>query len=417
MRFYYRICLSAFIITSQLFSIADTVFAQTADMLLQNGMVFDSEKKIFRKQDVLIQEGKILAIGLDLKGVSAKKILNLRGLLVCPGLIDIHTHVFTGPEVNRFANGTNSISPDDFCLRSGVTTVVDAGTAGWKNFDLFYSQNIQPSKTRILSFVNIAGDGMTGDPRQEDLTKMDPQAALGTIQKYKSIIVGVKIGHYEGTDWAPFDAAKILAENAGLPLFVECHLPAYSLEDQLARMRPGDIITHTFEKVHERMPILDSAGKLRSFVAQAASRGILFDLGHGGAGFWYDQAIPAFRQQFWPHTFGTDFHRFSMNAGMKDMLNVLSKFLAIGMPLEELIFRATAGAAQAIRRPELGAIKKGNPADIAVLNIRQGRFGFTDAGGTTISGNKKLEAELTLRDGKIVWDLNGISTATWKIKN
>jgi dihydroorotase len=190
---------------------------------------------------------------------------------------------------------------------------------------------------------------------------------------------------------------------------VECHLPQFSLEDQLKKMRPGDIITHSFEKIDERMPIVDEQGNLRPFVLEAKKRGVLFDLGHGGAGFWYSVAIPAMKQGLPPNTFGTDLHRFSINAGMKDMLNVMSKYLAMGMNLNDVIQTATWNAAKAIKHEELGNLSEGSVADIAVIRIRDGKFGFVDAGGNAIEGKQKFEAELTLREGKVVWDLNGIS--------
>ncbi len=174
-------------------------------------------------------------------------------------------------------------------------------------------------------------------------------------------------------------------------------------------MRPGDIITHSFEHVSDRMPFVDEQGKLRSFLLQAQEKGILFDVGHGGAGFWFSQAVPALEQGFWPHSFGTDLHRFSMNAGMKDMLNLMSKYLSMGMPLKEVLLRGSWNPAQAIKREDLGHLSKGAVADIAVLSLKKGTFGFVDAGKNRIVGKQKFEAELTLRAGKIVWDLNGIS--------
>ena len=157
------------------------------------------------------------------------------------------------------------------------------------------------------------------------------------------------------------------------------------------------------------MPIVDEQGNLRPFVLEAKKRGVLFDLGHGGAGFWYSVAIPAMKQGLPPNTFGTDLHRFSINAGMKDMLNVMSKYLAMGMNLNDVIQTATWNAAKAIKHEELGNLSEGSVADIAVIRIRDGKFGFVDAGGNAIEGKQKFEAELTLREGKVVWDLNGIS--------
>jgi dihydroorotase len=161
------------------------------------------------------------------------------------------------------------------------------------------------------------------------------------------------------------------------------------------------------------MSVIDDKGKVRPFVKQAKARGILFDLGHGGAGFWFSEAIPALQQGLAPDSFGTDLHRFSMNAGMKDMLNVMSKYLSMGMTLENVLVRATSGPAKSIRRPDLGHLGEGAVADVAVLRLRSGAFGFVDAGGNKVDGKQKFEAELTIRAGKIVWDLNGISAVNF----
>jgi len=197
-------------------------------------------------------------------------------------------------------------------------------------------------------------------------------------------------------------------------MFVECHLPQYSLENQLQKMRPGDIITHSYEQVSERMPVVDEHGKVRPFVLTAQKRGVLFDVGHGGAGFWFSQAVPAFQQGLAPNSFGSDLHRFSMNAGMKSMLNIMSKYMAIGMSIEDVVIRATWNPAREIKREDLGNLSEGAVADIAVLSVQKGKFGFIDAGGNRLEGNKKLEAELTIRAGKIVWDLNGLAGQLWK---
>jgi dihydroorotase len=238
---------------------------------------------------------------------------------------------------------------------------------------------------------------------------MNVDSASAILRKFPETIIGIKIGHYDGADWKPFDNAVAAAEKSGVPLFVECHLPQYSLADQLARMRPGDMITHSYEKVSERMSVIDENGMVRPFVREAQQRGILFDVGHGGAGFWFSEAIPAMRQGLSPNSFGTDLHRFSVNAGMKDMLNVMSKFMAMGMKKEEVILKATWAPATALRRKDLGHLSKGATADVAVWRIRKGRFGFVDAGKNRIESTEKLENELTLRGGKVVWDLNGLS--------
>ena len=388
--------------------------AQQYDLLIKNGLVIDPKNQINSILDVAIANGKIAKIEKNISASNATKVIDATGLMVTPGLIDIHTHVFVGTWPDKFADGILSLSPDDFTFKSGVTTVVDAGTSGWRNFPVFKNQVIDKSQTRVLAFLNIAGSGMSGEPDQQDIKDMDSKMTSLAVQKYPEIIVGIKIGHYEGSDWVPFETALDAAQKTNLPLFVECHLPQLSLEEQLKRMRPGDIITHSFEKVSERMTVIDEQGNVRQFVLDAKKKGILFDVGHGGAGFWFSQAIPAFEQGLSPNSFGSDLHRFSMNAGMKSMLNIMSKYLNMGMPVEDIILRATWNAAKSIKRSDLGNLSEGAIADITVLSLLNGKFGFVDAGGIKLEGNKKLEAELTIRAGKIVWDLNGLAAQKWK---
>ncbi len=392
----------------------DATQAQAVDLLIKGGHVFDPKNNIDAVMDVAIAEGKVFRVAADIPANEAKKVIDAIGLYVVPGLIDIHTHVFVGSQSGQFADGINSLSPDDFTFRAGITTVVDAGTSGWRNFPQFKAQVIDQSKTRVLAFLNIAGSGMSGNPTQQDIGDMDAEKTAQLADEYPDVIVGIKIGHYEGSEWTPFDRALSAGKQTKKPLFVECHLPQYSLADQLKRMRPGDMITHSYEKVAERMSVVDEQGKVRPFVMEAKNRGILFDVGHGGAGFWFSEAMPALEQGLWPNSFGTDLHRFSMNAGMKDMLNVMSKYLSMGMPLKDVLLRATWNPAKAIQREDLGNLSEGAAADIAVLRLREGDFGYIDAGGNRLQGNRKFEAELTIRAGKVVWDLNGMAAQEFK---
>ncbi len=391
-----------------------SIRAQQIDLLLKGGHVIDPKNKIDGKMDVAIVDGKIFKVAADIPFSSAKKVVDVTGLIVSPGLIDIHTHVFTGPTAG-FANGSSSVKPDDFTFRAGITTVVDAGTSGYKSFPAFKEQVIDRSRTRVLSFLNVFAPGMIGGKAEQDTMDMDLQKADELIKKYPDIIAGVKIGHYSGKSWTPFTAASNLAASNNRPLFVECHITEFSLEDQLNHMKPGDIITHAYENVSERMPVVDEKGNVRPFVLAAQKRGILFDVGHGGVGFWFNQAVPSVKQGLFPNTFGTDMHHNSVNSGMKDMLNLMSKYLNMGMTKEEILKRATSGAAEAIRRPDLGNLSEGAVADIAVLRVNTGKFGFMDAAGYKLEGNKKFEAEMTVRNGRIVWDLNGMSAVGWSM--
>lgn len=381
--------------------------AQQIDLLIKGGHVIDPKNNINSKMDVAIVAGKIFKVDTNIPAGDAKKIIDATGLYVSPGLINMHTHVYAGSNVG-FADGTSSQLPDAFAPRSGITTVVDAGTSGWRNFPDFKTKIIDASATRVLAFLNIAASGYSVDKAQENIEEMDVKMTAETVRKNPEILVGVRIGRFEGKDWTPFERASEAARLTNTPLFVECHLPEYSLEDQLKHMRSGDILTHAFENVSERMTVVDEKGKVRPFVMAAQKRGVLFDVGHGGGGFWFNQGIPAFKQGLLPNSFGTDEHRTSMNSGMKTMLNVMSKYLVMGMSLPEVIDRGSWKAAQSIKREDLGNLSVGSVADIAVLSVQEGKFGFVDSGNNRIEGNSKLEAEMTVRAGRIIWDLNGL---------
>lgn len=388
-------------------------FGQVHDLVLINGHLLDAKNGINQPMDIAILNGKISKIAKKILPEEGKRVVDVKGLIITPGLIDPHTHVYVGEKPRTFAGGSSSVSPDSFSFRSGVTTVVDAGTSGWRNFGHFKTTVIDVSQTRVLAFLNIAGAGMRGNPGQEDITDMNSAITAQTIGNNSAYLVGVKIGHYEGTDWMPFDRALEAANLANVPLLVECHLPEYSLADQLERMRPGDILTHTYENIRDRAPIIDIHGKLLPIVKAAKNRGILFDVSHGGAGFWFNQAIPAIQQGLTPDTFGTDLHRFSMNSGMKNFSNVLSKFMAMGMTMEDVLTQASWKTAQAIKREDLGHLSLGTEADIAIFRVRNGTFGFVDSAGMRIEGKQLLETELTIRAGRIVYDLNGISATPY----
>ena len=389
-----------------------TGYSQKIDILLKGGHVIDPANNIDAVMDVAISDGRIAKVAPDISATSAGRVLDVKGMYVVPGLIDIHTHVFVGPN-QGFANGFSCVSPDDITFKSGITTVVDAGTSGWRNFPLFKSQVIDRSQTRILAFLSIAASGMTGFPSEENINEMDPRMTSLVVSQYPDEIVGVKIGHYTDADRAPFDRAIEAATLANVPLIVECHLPMYPLEEILGKMRPGDIYTHSFTTAVDRECILDDQLKLKPCVIQAKDKGVRFDVGHGGGMFHFNVAIPAFKQGLLPDSFGSDLHRSSMNSAMKNMLETMSKFLNIGMELQDVIYRATWNAAQSIRRNDLGNLSVGAEADVAVLSMRTGKFGFTDTRGNRLDGDRRLKAELTIRAGRIVYDNNGIAARNW----
>ena len=394
--------------------------AQQFDLVLKRGRLIDPRNKIDSIMDIAISGGKIARVDQDIPASLGRQIVDVGGLIVAPGLIDIHVHVFYGVEPDgAYSSGPNGLPPDGYTLRSGVTTAVDVGSSGWRNFREFKERVIDSARTRILAFLNIVGSGMKGDPLEQNLADMDAKLTAMRIKQFPQILVGVKVAHYRGPEWDPVDRAVEAGRLANVPVMVDFggSTPEHSLKDLfLTHLRPADIFTHAYSHVSGRTPIVDEEGNVRPYVHEARKRGIIFDVGHGGGSFLFRQAIPAMKQGFVPDSISTDLHRGSMNAGMKDMLNVMSKFLNMGMSEADVILRSTWNPAQEIKCTELGHLSVGAPADISVLRLREGNFGFVDVRGGKMLGKKKLECELTLREGRVVWDLNGISHPDWDKK-
>ena len=392
--------------------------SQEIDILLKGGHVIDPKNRIDTVMDIAITGNKISQVARNIPGSNAKKVIDVKGLYVTPGIIDMHVHVFNGTELDAYiANGLTSLPPDGFTFRAGVTTVVDAGSSGWRNFRLFKKQTIDRSQTRVLALLNIVGNGMTSRFEEQDVTDMNPAQTANMIKKlFPDIIVGIKAAHFWG-DFTQVDRAVEAGKLANVPVMVDFgeHDPPNSIEDLFMKhLRPGDIFTHTFSYgPANRETVVDENGKVKPFVFDAQKRGIIFDVGHGGGAFSWRQAVPSMQQGFRPNVISTDLHSESMNGGMKDLSNVMSKFLNMGMSLLDVILRTTWNPATVIKRPELGNLSVGSEADIAVFSVRKGDFGFVDIRRTKIKGTQKLETEMTIRAGKIVWDLNGISMPLW----
>jgi len=388
--------------------------AQSYDIVIKGGHVIDPKNNIDAVMNVAISDGKIALVSKDIDAKQATQVVDAKGMYVVPGLIDIHTHDFYGTEPDhQYENGNLGIAPDGFTFRNGVTTVVDAGSSGWRTFPTFKSQTIDVSKTRILAFLNIVGEGMRGGYEQ-NLNDMDPKMTALVARRYKDIIVGIKLAHYEGHDWAPADRAVEAGTLAGgLPAMIDFggSNPPLPIEELfLKHLRPGDIFTHCFGQLGSREYIVDlQTNKVKPFVNEARKRGIFFDVGYGGISFAYSQAIPAVKESFFPNSISTDLHTGSMNDAMKDMLTCMNKFLAIGMPLYDVIEASTSNPAKEIKHEELGNLSVGSGADVAILDMVKGKFGLYDYTGFKVETAKKLECEMTIRAGKIVYDLNGIA--------
>ena len=364
--------------------------------------------------DVAISNGKIVQVSKNIDPKKAVQVVNAKGLYVTPGLIDIHSHNFFGTEPDHgYSNGTSALPPDGFTFRTGVTTVVDAGGSGWKSFPTFKQNVIDISQTRVLALLNIVGEGMRGGPYEQNTNDMDSKMTAMVAKMYPGIVVGVKVAHFNGHEWTPVDRAVEAGKIADIPVMIDFggSTPPLSIEELFMKhLRPGDIFTHAFGQLGSRESIVDTnTNKVKPFVFEAQKRGIIFDVGYGGISFAFSQAIPALKDGFYPNSISTDIHIGSMNNAMKDQTSVMSKFLAMGMKLQDVVKASTWNPATEIKRQDLGHLSPGAEADIAILNVRSGKFGMFDYKGYKIETDKKLECEMTIKGGKIVYDLNGIA--------
>jgi len=394
--------------------VTSSAVAQTPyDLLLKGGHVIDPKNHISAIRDVAITGGRIAAVEENIPASRARKTIDVSLLYVTPGLVDIHEHVFAGT-MSREYTGENCVRADSFSFRSGVTTVVDAGSSGWRNFGEFRDEVINVEKTRVFAMLNIVGHGMGGRMDVEQNTNdMDPVRTAEVARRNSDVVVGIKIAHYAGPEWIAVGRAVEAGRLANLPVMVDfaTFRPERPFQDLvLIHLRPGDIYTHQYLHV---VPMLDADGRVLPYLFEARKRGIIFDVGHGAGSFSFPQAIPAVKQGFVPDSISTDLHRESMNAGMKDMLNLMSKFLNMGMSLDDVIACSTWHPAREIHHEELGNLSVGSDADVAVLRLVHGDFGFVDSANLRMKGDRKLVGELTLRDGHVVWDLNGMSSEDW----
>ncbi len=377
---------------------------QTYDLVLQGGRVIDPGSGVDGSFDVAVDDGRIAEIGPAIDADRAERAVGVSGLLVVPGLVDIHTHVFSTAGIRGAWAGDSSVRPDSFSFRSGVTTMVDAGSAGWRNFELFRESVIDTAKTRVLAFVNISGSGMESIELEQ--SDFDPAAVAALARKHSDVVVGVKSAHFRSPEWTSVDSAVQAGRVAGIPVMVDFgyflpERPFWELVGE--RLRPGDLATHCFRAP---VPWADEGGTLYPYLRAARERGVGFDVGHGGGSFAFRNAAPAVAQGFFPDSISTDLHVGSMNAAMMDMLTVMSKFLALGMPLNDVVRASTVAPAGLVGRPDLGRLEPGAVADIAVLRVDTGSHRFRDVHGGTVEGTQRLAAELTLKDGEIVWDWN-----------
>src|ERR1700693_3704439 len=299
------------------------------DLLIHGGRVIDPKSGVSAIRDVAIQAGKIAAVSPSLDARDALKTVNAAGLYVTPGLVDIHVHVYAGTGERGSYAGDNSLYPDGYMFRVGVTTVADAGCAGWRNFEDFKQRIIDRSKTRVLAFLNIVGNGMRGGKYENDLTDMEAKPAAEMALKHKGLIIGIKTAHYAGPEWTPVEQAVQAGTIANIPVMVDfgSNRPERPMAELVTKkLRPGDIYTHCYSGLRDEL--VD--GHVNPAMWQARKRGVILDVGQGGGSFAWRIAVPAIKEGFLPDSISTDIHIGSMNSGMKDMDNLMSKLLAMG---------------------------------------------------------------------------------------
>ena len=393
---------------------------QPYDLVLKNGHVIDTTNGRDGVMDVAVLDGKIACVAMDIKSDNATKVIDLSGYLVTPGILDIHTHVYQFPSsADAYVGGMHA---DAHLLASGVTTTVDVGTTGWKDFSDFLDNTIPKSKVRILVMINIAAGGMVKASSEQNIHDMQPATVASLVNAYPEICVGIKTAHYwtqdpwdaEHPPWASVDRAIEAGELCGKPVMVDFwpRPPERSYQELiLKKLRPGDIHTHVFA---QQFPIIDENGKVYDHMFQAQKRGVIFDLGHGAGSFWFRNAVPAFEGGFYPNSISTDLHMGNINGPVVSMITTMSKLLSLGMPLREVIKRSTAAPAREIGRPDLGTLSEGMEADIAVIKYLHGSFGYSDCGKAKMVGTEKLECLMTVRAGEIVYDPTGLSMPLWR---
>ncbi len=402
-----RLCV-ALILASAL-AAPDRGLAQTYDLLLKGGHVIDPANEIDAVRDVAVRDNRIAKVAENLDAADATKTVDLKGLYVTPGLIDLHAHPYlcnSGP-----------LFPDDTWLATGTTTIVACGDAGWRNFDDFKKTIIDRSKTRVLAFINIVGRGIAGGKAEHDISDMEPEKTAAKINEYPDLIVGIKTAHYGNPDWIAIDRSIEAGRLTDRPIIVDSGILSNTgrstREKVLDKLRPGDMHTHFYNDRQVEV-VSRFGGKVQPYMWEARRRGVLFDMGHGAGSFLWPVASRAMEQDYPPDTISTDLHQKSVRAGQPDMPNCISKMMRLGMPLREAIRRSTVTPAEAIDKfPEIGTLGAGKTADIAVLKLERGVFAFKDAWSKKLMSDTRVRAVLTVRGGEIVFDEDGLGFPLW----
>jgi len=368
------------------------------DLVLKGGRVIDAAQALDRVTDVAFTGGKIAAIGDGLQG---KDVRDVRGKIVTPGLIDLHTHVYWG--------GTSlGVAAEPLARAGAVTTFVDAGSAGAGNFHGFRAHVIEPSPVRILPYLNLSYPGiyafsktvMVGE--SADLRLLDMRECARVADENRDLILGIKVrvgrGTSDLTGIMPLQMALEVAEEVGMPLMAHLDAPPPSRKEVLALMRPGDILTHCFRPFPNAPSTGD--GRVQEEVLEARARGVIFDIGHGGGSFGFKTTRAMIANGFLPDVISSDLHTLSIDGPAFDLVTTMSKFLVFGVDLPTIIKLATLNAAKAMGRPELGTLKPGQVGEASILELRDGSFEYLDVIGEKVVGKQRILAAGVVLGGK-----------------
>ena len=368
------------------------------DLVLRNGRVIDPSQNLDRVTDVAFAEGRVTAVGDHLSGDSIR---DVSGLIVTPGLIDLHTHVYWG--------GTSlGIDAEAFARASGVTTCVDTGSAGPGNFAGFRRHVIEPSAIRILAYLHVSFAGiyafsnrvMVGE--SHDMRLMAARDAVEVAEANRDLIIGIKVrvGRVASgpSGIAPLDIALQVADETGLPMMVHIDEPPPTYEAVVERLRPGDVLTHCY-RPFPNAPV-DGRGRVRPEVRAARERGVIFDIGHGKGSFSWKTARSMMDGDFPPDVISSDVHQLCINGPAYDQVTTMSKFLHLGMALNDVIAKSTVAAARALQRPELGSLRPGSVGDATILSVQEGAFPLEDVLGEVVTGRQKIRSEGVVVGGR-----------------